>query len=232
MKQYRDAELCYIESIDLYRDILHGTGSADLAGTLTDLGMNYNLMKEYSKANQSYSEALSVYRDILQGAGHAIAGIHIELAYTLYKQGTNYHTMKQYSDAEKCFMEALAIYEKESHTSGTINNKADTPSYLGSNYNLMKRYDEAEQSYCGALGLYRQMAQGADCIDVAVTLSNLGGNYMDKGDDNEGILKLKEALSIFQRLDPENPKIKELQDVIASQNSYCVILWIKQPHSM
>ena len=117
--------MCYIESIDLYRDILHGTGSADLAGTLTDLGMNYNLMKEYSKANQSYSEALSVYRDILQGAGHAIAGIHIELAYTLYKQGTNYHIMKQYSDAENCFMEALAIYEKESHTSGTINNKAE-----------------------------------------------------------------------------------------------------------
>jgi len=82
----------------------------------------------------------------------------------------------------------------------------------------MKQYSKAEQSYTEALSIYREISQGADSVDTANTLYNLGNNYILTGDKIKGEEKLKEALNIYVSQYPGNDKIEIIQSNLRKLN--------------
>jgi CHAT domain-containing protein/Tfp pilus assembly protein PilF len=167
-----DAALPLAERVLAIRESALGSEHIDVAESLHNLGVLYELQRNYREAERPYSRALAI-RDKLLGPDH------LDVAQSLNNLGWVYHNLRDYAKAEPLYQRALAIREKilgfeHLDLIQILNNLAQL-------YSNEENYAKAEPFYRRALAIREKML-GPDHRDVARSLNNLVELYLFKGD--------------------------------------------------
>jgi len=190
-------------------ETLWGATSPD-AGTLTILWADaLHEVGQTREAETAYRLALARLERIGE-PGHPMIGL------ALNNLGLNLHAQGRYSEALTMLERAVAIRTAiEGENGGTLvsmSNQAVALKALG-------RFDEADALYVRVLAARRR---GADPLDLATTLNNLGANRLMMDRPGEAETLLREALALREAgLGGDHPltaqTLSHLSDALAAQ---------------
>ena len=169
---------------------LRGLEHPDMATSLDNLGLLYQVMEEYAKAEPVYQEALRIRQKVLGKENSDTAQSLNNLAWL-------YRDMGDYAKAEPLYKEALEIRQKvlgreHPDTATSLNN-------LALLYKMIGDHAKAEPLYKEALEI-RQKVLGPMHPGTAVSLNNLAELYRAIGEYAKAEPLCKEALEIRQKV--------------------------------
>ena len=174
--------------------------SADVATSLSTLGVLETRMGRYEEAERFYRQALEMRRQVLGTE-------HTETAQSLTSVGNALVDLGRNAEAEPYLREALALHR--SLADGPDAALAISINSLGNLLHHQQAYDEAERLYREALAMHRE-ALGDDHPDVVVDLNNLAYLLRNKGDLAGAEELFSEVLEANRRLYGEShPRVAE-----------------------
>jgi len=189
-----------------------GAEHTDVAMSLNNLALLYDVKGDYGRSEPLYRRALAIYEKVL-GAGHP------DVATALNNLASLYQLTGDYGRAEPLYKRALAINEKAlgaEHTAvaQSLNNLAEL-------YRTKGDYGRSEPLHQRALAIYEKVL-GANDPAVAASLNNLAELYRIKGDYERAERLCQRALTIREKvLGADHP------EVAMSLNNLAVLYDIK-----
>ena len=213
------AEKSYQGALEIYRQLAEKKPKAylpDVAMTLNNLAILYEMNKDYPKAEKEYDEALEIQRQLAEKNPKAYLP---DVAITLNNLAILHRCVENYPQAKKEHDEALEIRRKLAQekpkvylpdVATTLNNLANVHADINDYYLHL----QAEKEYDEALEIRRKLAQEnpkAYLPDVATTLNNLAVFYQNNVPNKE--LSLQYANEAIETLDQCNdtPFVGELR---------------------
>lgn len=110
-----------------------------------------------------------------------------------------YRELARFNEAEDLYRRALDIrVDLADHYAGKSEDLARSYDNLGSLYVEEEKYDQAEPMYKKALEI-REKAEGAEGVDVRLSLNNLANLARDRGDLTEAVAYAKRSLDIAEK---------------------------------
>ena len=210
-KDYKNAENCYVESIDIYKEKGHDLSDSqlgELVSVLNDYGNMLTNNNKITEAELMFKKASENCSRMTNGAEKTMASE----AMTLNNMAVLYKKNYQFDLALEKYEEALSLYQQLAKlneykyipdVSMTLNN-------MGNLHVSKSDYNMAETEFVEALKIRRELAEHDEETynpNVASTLNNLANLYNKIGKYNEAEDSYKEALSIRQRLASKNPDV-------------------------
>ncbi|MBE9004642.1 tetratricopeptide repeat-containing protein [Fortiea sp. LEGE XX443] len=187
----------------------------DLALSLNNLALLYQLQGRYSEAEPLYIQSLGLWRKLLGEE-------HPDIATSLNNLALLYELQGRYYEAEPLYIEALAMSRKllgedSPDVASSLNN-------LALLYYYQDRYSDAEPLYIQAFALRRKLL-GEEHPHVAASLNNLAALYESQGRYSEAEPLYIEALALYRRfLGEEHPDVattlNNLAHLYKSQGRY------------
>jgi tetratricopeptide (TPR) repeat protein len=165
------------------RDLFAASGNPrSSAITLLDIADVWFDRGDYALARKSYEDALRVFREI---------GAQQKLAYTLSRMGSMFYQQGKLEEAKRYQEDALRVdREVGNGTERDMSNLANVLDAMG--------------ELTGAVQLWQQAAQGfheqGDKSDEAITLTNLGGGFLRRGDIGLAKKSIEAAMAMQQEV--------------------------------
>jgi serine/threonine protein kinase/tetratricopeptide (TPR) repeat protein len=165
------------------RDLFAASGNPrSSAITLLDIADVWFDRGDYALARKSYEDALRVFREI---------GAQQKLAYTLSRMGSMFYQQGKLEEAKRYQEDALRVdREIGNGTERDMSNLANVLDAMG--------------ELTGAVQLWQQAAQGfheqGDKSDEAITLTNLGGGFLRRGDIGLAKKSIEAAMAMQQEV--------------------------------
>jgi len=188
---YRAASTSLYQALALYSDIGHHFGQAD---ALNSLGVVQQLTGDYPAAATSHQQALALFRAIDHQPGQAWA---------LNDLGVVQQLTGDHAAAAASHQQALALYCDFGDQLG----QAEALNNLGELMTKSSASQTARQYHTRALAIAHDI--GAR-LEQARALEGLGRAHLQDGKDNDGLDRLHQALTIYQRIGaPGAQRVKE-----------------------
>ncbi|NEO70577.1 MAG: tetratricopeptide repeat protein [Moorea sp. SIO3H5] len=190
---YDQAEPWYEQCLEITRSRL-GEEHRDVALSLNNLALLYQVQGRYHEAEPLYVQALDMRKQLL-GQDHP------HVATSLNNLANLYRTQGRYHEAEPLYVQALDMRKQllgqdHPHVAESLNNLA----YL---YQAQGRYHEAEPLYVQALDMRKQLL-GQKHPSVATSRANLAYLYQAQGRYHEAEPLIVQALDMRKQLLGQN----------------------------
>ncbi|MDC0231234.1 CHAT domain-containing protein [Aureispira] len=187
--RYFLAESPYLESLDIFKDIL-GKEHAHYAACLNNLAVLNVYLERYEQAEPYYKESITLRKKLFGVTS-------IEYGSSLNNLAMMYMDIGNYSDAEPLYKRAIDIIkdikgDKDPAYASALNN-------LGLLYLYMGQHEQAEPLYKVALEI-RKNVYGINSYDYASSLNNLASLYTDIGRLDESELLYLESMEIRKEI--------------------------------
>jgi tetratricopeptide (TPR) repeat protein len=209
----------YDDALELYKQLLeseakqNGENSAEVATVHANLGLLYQRMNKMKEAELEEQTAIKLFQEKLGPDSLQVAQCMSDLA-------TQYMMQRQLDKAVPLLESALAVFNKKD-SDGLIS--ATCSEQLGTAYGAQGRYSDAEVLSRKALKIFQQKL-GADNMEVAVTLSNLGNRLAKQGKNQEALDCYNKSLAIQQKRMPDSPdqmaNLHGIAEIYVSQADY------------
>lgn len=213
------SEQRYDEALALYKQLLEsesqqkGENSAEVATVHANLGLLYQSMNNLKEAELEEQTAIRIFQEKLGADCLPAAQCMSDLA-------TQWMMQRQPDKAIPLLESALAIFNKKDPDSLT---SATCSDQLGTAYSSLGKYSEGEALSRKALKIYQQKL-GADNLEVAVALSNLGNRLAKQGKNQEALDCFNKSLAIQQKKLPDSPdqlaNLHGIEEIYVSQADY------------
>jgi len=193
-EEYVDAMKAFRAALELARELYplanFPDGHANLASSLSNLGMVYEAQGKPETAELLYKDALKMRRRVFPVD-------HADIAIALNQLADLYRAQGKYADAETLCKECLEMRKrlfKGDHPTVAI-----SLNNLALLYKLRAKHTEAEAMYKEALAMNRRLFKG-DHFDVAANLNNLANLYADQGKYAQAEPLYNDALAMIKKL--------------------------------
>jgi len=202
---YTLAEPLYRRALAIYEDQA-SPESLELATTLIQLGVLYQVTGRISHVEAFYRRALAIHERLLGPE-------HPQTATSLHSLASLYEAQRRPQEAEALALRVLAMRERllgQEHL-----DTATTLHFLAMLYRTLGRYEEAEPLQLRALAI-REEQLGPNHAHTADSLSGLAGIYFYQGKYTQAeqlgqrVLQMRE-----QQLGPEHPRTMDMRDNLA-----------------
>ena len=187
------------------RQELYGDNHMDVAATTFNIGQAHHRMGHLDEAMKFYSR---FYIFILKVCSR---DQHRDLVVALKHMGQVYHEQKDLARAKNCYQEAINISlavrdsQQEKETASILNIFGNCLYEEGS-------YDRAAEAYEQGLAIERRVLEPC-CINIFVTLSNIGQALMQQSEYRRALCRYTEAYAILS-LQPK-PDVKKLTETLS-----------------
>ena len=176
------------------RTNLLGEGDLRTAESAEDLATTERLQANYADAEKLFRAALAVREKKLGPNNPAVAQSLTDLGDCLIQENRE-------SEAEPILRRALAIFDR---TNDPL--RAETLGYLAMISQRSSNYTEAATLLTQAADIFRQ-TQGTDTPDYLMTMHNLAGSLIDKGDLLNAEKSEHRVIEIRRKVDPGHPDL-------------------------
>jgi tetratricopeptide (TPR) repeat protein len=179
----------YKQALSIRREV-YGERHLDVATTLSNIGLAWNMLKESKKAIKYYEQALSIVKEVYGER-------HPRVATILNNIGGAWHDLGDMEKAIHYYKQALLIDrevygERHPRIATTLNN-------IGLSLNSLGKSEEAIEYYEQALSITREV-YGERHPRIATTLNNIGLSLNSLGKSEEAIEYYEQALSITREV--------------------------------
>ena len=176
------------------RKNLFGTADLRTAESAEDLATTERLQADYSDAEKLFREALEVRERRLGASDSLVAQSLSDLGDCLIRENRE-------PEAEIDLQRALAIFRRTKDPLA-----AETLGYLAAISQHVGRYAESATLLHESSEIFRE-TQGADSPDYLMTVHNLAGSLIDKGDLLGAEQSERDVLAVRDKVDPDHPDI-------------------------
>ena len=190
---YKEAEKCYEESLDLFESLEDKYG---ISQSLHQLGVIHQYRGEYAEAEKLYRKSLDILKKLGDTAGEA-RSLH-QLAMIHQYRG-------EYAEAEKLYRESLDIKKKLGDTAG----EAQSLHQLGVIHQYRGEYAEAVKNYITSLEILSNLGS-PDAETVAESLQRMRVTIGEEQFDHYWKTVTKEEVPDSIKKSP----YKDLEDLI------------------
>lgn len=189
------ARVNYQKALDILRQS-QGERHPDVATALNNLGNLYSLLKDFRHAESLHLQAMEIRNEHRQTNPAGVAQSAFNLALV-------YEQQDRTEDAELFYRQAILMWEKSDNPLAVIKPLGT----LAALYARLGKYNSAEEMYVRSLEI-RTAALGADHLEVAESLFNLGTVCIQQEKYNEAGPYFREALEIMRvKLTPDDPQL-------------------------
>ena len=180
---------------------------SDLANSLNNLGVRYNVLGELEKALETKLEAVKLYRELARESPDIF---NPHLASSLNNLGNSYDMLGEREKALKTKLEAVKLYRGlAQEKSDAFNpNLAGSLSNLGNGYYALGEREKAFEATLEAIKIRRELARekpSAFKPDLASSLNNLGAMYDTLGEREKALEVTLESIKLRRELARERP---------------------------
>ncbi|MCE7972812.1 MAG: serine/threonine protein kinase [Leptolyngbya sp. PLA1] len=161
------------------------------ASVRSAIGRVYVTLGEYETAEQELTAALNTRLTLLPEDHHDLAESKMDMGFLRLRTGNP-------EQAERLFREAL-----DQHVAARGEENEDTSrawNDWGTALRALDRTDEAIRAHERALAIRRGLSRGEPSLEVAESLNNLAGVYLDRGDAETGERLIRESLLMREAL--------------------------------
>mmetsp|Transcript_883 Transcript_883/g.1433 ORF Transcript_883/g.1433 Transcript_883/m.1433 type:complete len:759 (-) Transcript_883:52-2328(-) len=194
----------YEEALQIRQD-LFGEDHMDVAATTFNIGQAHHRLGHLDEALTRYSKFYSY----ISRCGSQDQ--HRDEVVALKHMGQVYQEQKNIAEAKSCYQEAINV----SITVCDQQQEKETASILNMYGNMLYEaasFDKAAEVYELGLAIERRVLEPC-CVNIVVTLSNIGQALMQQGDYRRALCRYTEAYAILS-LQPEKD-IKKLTETLS-----------------
>jgi tetratricopeptide (TPR) repeat protein len=197
--------LSYYEKALQIRTNLFGRNHVDVAATTFNIGQAHHRMGHLEEALTRYSNFYSFV------SRFGSRNQHRDEVVALKHMGQVYQEQKNIVEARSCYQEAINVsimacgQEHDKETASILNIYGNMLYEAGS-------FDKAAEVYEQGLAIERRVLEPC-CVNIVVTLSNIGQALMQQGDYRRALCRYTEAYAILS-LQPEKD-VKKLTETLS-----------------
>lgn len=161
------------------------------ASVRSAIGRVYVTLGEYQIAEEELTAAMSTRMELLQTDHHDLAESKMDMGFLRLRTGNP-------EQAERLFHEAL-----DQHVAARGEENEDTSrawNDWGTALRALGRTDEALRAHERSLAIRRGLSQGEPSLEIAESLNNIAGVYLDRGDAETGEWLIRESLFMREGL--------------------------------
>ena len=188
-----DAEPLLKDALEMYKRLFKGQDHPDLAQSLNNLALLYQLQEKLGDAEPLFKDALEMYKRLSNSQDHP------KLATSLNNLASLYYDQDKPSDAEPLYKDALEMYKRlfkgQDHPdlARSLNNLAVL-------YSTQGKLGDADSLYKDALEMHKRLCNGQDNPELAHSLNNLASLSRTQGKLGDAESLYKDALGMYRRL--------------------------------
>ncbi|KAL7499853.1 hypothetical protein ACHAWT_007873 [Skeletonema menzelii] len=202
---YHEKALSHYEEALQIRQDLFGEDHMDVAATTFNVGQAHHRLGHLNEALNNYSR----FYTYLSRFGSQDQ--HRDEVVALKHMGQVYQEQKNIAEAKSCYQEAINISitvcdeQQEKETASILNMYGNMLYEAGS-------FDKAAEVYELGLAIERRVLEPC-CVNIVVTLSNIGQALMQQGEYRRALCRYTEAYALLS-LQPEKD-IKKLTETLS-----------------